>query len=100
MRLIDINDNPPEFEHSTYTSTVPEDTSVGSSVMQVFATSRDTGINAEISYDIIAGNEQNKFRMDSKTGERRGTVASALNSEERQLQGKTSPKGFCEHGRA
>ena len=68
MRLIDINDNPPEFEHSVYTTAVREDTSVGSSVIQVFATSRDTGINAEIMYDIIAGNEQGKFRMDSKTG--------------------------------
>ena len=68
MRLIDINDNPPEFEHSVYSTTVREDTSVGSSVMQVFATSKDTGINAEIMYDIIAGNEQGKFRMDSKTG--------------------------------
>ena len=68
MRLIDINDNPPEFEHSVYSTTIREDTSVGSSVMQVFATSKDTGINAEIMYDIIAGNEQGKFRMDSKTG--------------------------------
>ncbi len=36
--------------------------------MQVFATSRDTGINAEITYNIIAGNEQEKFRIDDTTG--------------------------------
>ena len=66
--LLDINDNPPEFEHSLYEQTVPEDTPLGNTIMRVFATSKDTGVNAEISYAIIGGNEQGKFRVDSSTG--------------------------------
>ena len=66
--LLDVNDNPPEFESATYTKTVREDVPTGTSIMRVFATSKDTGVNAEIKYTIIAGNEQGNFRVDSKTG--------------------------------
>jgi len=66
--LLDINDNPPEFEHSLYEQTVPEDTPISTTIMRVFATSRDTGVNAEISYSIVGGNEQGKFSVDSVSG--------------------------------
>ncbi len=68
VRLLDINDNPPEFEHAVFSQTVREDQRVGSSIMHVYATSRDTGINAEIHYSIAAGNEQGIFTIDSNTG--------------------------------
>ena len=66
VHLLDINDNKPEFELSTYIETVDESVDVGHSVSQVFATSRDTGVNAEISYGIMAGNELGNFRIDSR----------------------------------
>ena len=68
VTLLDVNDNPPEFEHYMYTASVSEALSVNTPVMRVFATSRDTGINAEISYSIVGGNELNKFSIDEKTG--------------------------------
>lgn len=68
VRLLDVNDNPPEFERSIYTHMVREDAQVGVNIMGVYATSRDAGINAEITYSINSGNEQGKFRIDSKTG--------------------------------
>lgn len=68
VRLLDINDNPPEFERSMYSVNVREDTHVGMSLMRVYATSRDTGVNAEITYSITGGNEHGKFRIDSRTG--------------------------------
>ncbi|MCL4124572.1 UNVERIFIED_CONTAM: hypothetical protein GTU68_056279, partial [Idotea baltica] len=53
----DMNDNPPEFASHTYYTTVMESSNVGSDIVRVLATSRDSGKNAEISYSIIGGNE-------------------------------------------
>ena len=64
----DINDNPPEFEQTSYFSTVPENAVVGQTVTVIRATSKDTGINAQISYYIQAGIGQDKFSIDHKSG--------------------------------
>ncbi len=66
--VLDINDNPPEFERTTYMVSVPESLSEGSKVLQVYATSRDTGVNAEMTYSIIGGNELGHFTVDPDTG--------------------------------
>ncbi|KAM7338028.1 hypothetical protein ACRRTK_004147 [Alexandromys fortis] len=68
ITVLDINDNPPVFERRDYLVTVPEDTSLGTQVLSVFATSKDIGTNAEITYLIRSGNEQGKFRINPKTG--------------------------------
>lgn len=68
ITVLDINDNPPVFERRDYLVTVPEDTSPGTEVLSVFATSQDIGTNAEIAYLIRSGNEKGKFRINSKTG--------------------------------
>ncbi|MBZ3882355.1 Protocadherin Fat 3 [Sciurus carolinensis] len=68
ITVLDINDNPPVFERRDYLVTVPEDTSPGTQVLAVFATSKDIGTNAEITYLIRSGNEQGKFRINPKTG--------------------------------
>ncbi|KAJ7419437.1 FAT atypical cadherin 3 [Willisornis vidua] len=68
ITVLDINDNPPVFERRDYLVTVPEDTSPGTEVLSVFATSQDIGTNAEIAYLIRSGNEKGKFRINPKTG--------------------------------
>lgn len=68
MNVQDINDNPPEFTSKYYFAAVPEINSVGSEILTIVATSIDTGINAEIKYSIIGGNEQKKFAIDKNTG--------------------------------
>lgn len=68
ITVLDINDNPPVFERRDYLVTVPEDTSPGTQVLTVFATSKDIGTNAEITYLIRSGNEQGKFRINPRTG--------------------------------
>lgn len=68
ITVLDINDNPPVFERRDYLVTVPEDTSPGTQVLAVFATSKDIGTNAEITYLIRSGNEKGKFRINPKTG--------------------------------
>lgn len=66
--VLDVNDNPPQFERMMYAVTVSEALPIGASVGTVYATSRDTGINAKISYSITAGNEQNNYQIDKETG--------------------------------
>ncbi|KAJ6664914.1 hypothetical protein lerEdw1_005886, partial [Lerista edwardsae] len=68
ITVLDINDNPPVFERRDYLVTVPEDTSPRAEILSVFATSKDIGTNAEITYLIRSGNEKGKFRINSKTG--------------------------------
>lgn len=61
--LIDVNDNPPEFERSIYSILVRESVEVGTVVGTVFATSRDVGVNAEITYTKL---EDSDFSFDVK----------------------------------
>uniref|UniRef100_UPI00398EC22D protocadherin Fat 1a isoform X5 n=1 Tax=Pristiophorus japonicus TaxID=55135 RepID=UPI00398EC22D len=68
VSVLDINDNPPVFEHREYLVTLSEDIPLGTEVLQVFAASRDIEANAEITYSIISGNEHGKFSIDANTG--------------------------------
>lgn len=68
ISVLDINDNPPVFEHREYTATVSEDVTVGTQLLRVQAASRDTEANGEISYSIISGNEHGLFSVDLLTG--------------------------------
>lgn len=68
VNVQDINDNPPEFTSKYYVGSITEQSPVGSEVMRVLATSKDTGINAIVSYSFIGGNEQKKFTINNETG--------------------------------
>ncbi|XP_014600494.1 PREDICTED: fat-like cadherin-related tumor suppressor homolog isoform X3 [Polistes canadensis] len=68
VNVQDINDNPPEFASKLYYSKVPEVYTVGTEVVRVLATSKDTGVNADVYYSIVGGNEHKKFQIDTKTG--------------------------------
>lgn len=70
VSVLDINDNPPVFEHREYSASVSEDTLVGTEVLQIYAASRDIEANAEITYSIASGNEHGKFSIESTTGNR------------------------------
>ncbi|XP_076376857.1 FAT atypical cadherin kugelei isoform X4 [Megalopta genalis] len=68
VNVQDINDNPPEFASKVYSSKVPEIYAVGTEVARVLATSKDTGVNADVYYSIVGGNEHKKFQIDTRTG--------------------------------
>ncbi|KAL3276606.1 hypothetical protein HHI36_011978 [Cryptolaemus montrouzieri] len=69
VNVQDINDNPPEFSNKYYFATVPEIDAVGTEVVRVLATSKDTGVNADVYYSIIGGNEHKKFSIpNNKSG--------------------------------
>lgn len=70
VMVLDVNDNPPVFQKQDYAVTVPEDVAMGTELLRVFASSKDIGVNAEIYYSIISGNELGKFYIDETIGEK------------------------------
>jgi len=51
VAVLDANDNNPEFENASYQVTVAEDLSIGTVLLKVRATDRDSGPNGVVRYD-------------------------------------------------
>lgn len=66
VTVLDVNDNPPIFDHSDYSVTLNETVSPGSPVLQVMASDNDLGDNAKITY-YLSDTEQ-QFTVDPETG--------------------------------
>ncbi|XP_030921405.1 protocadherin-16-like [Geospiza fortis] len=83
--VLDGNDNAPEFTQSVYRVTVKEDLAVGSRVLQVTATDRDEGPNAEVKYSFFQIPEKfdETFKVDPESGEI--VVTENLNFEEHEF---------------
>ncbi|XP_048884550.1 protocadherin alpha-C2-like isoform X18 [Brienomyrus brachyistius] len=72
VRVLDVNDNAPEFDRKIYTINVTENTPIGSLVMRLNATDLDEGSNAELSYSFMlytSEKVQDMFELNSNTGE-------------------------------
>lgn len=71
ITIQDVNDNQPIFNQSRYFAVVPENATVGTSVLQVFATDNDAGENGQIEYSINRrqSDRDNMFRIDPITGQ-------------------------------
>ncbi|EDO35412.1 predicted protein, partial [Nematostella vectensis] len=67
LTISDINDNAPVFYPVEYFASIMENEPPGK-LLQVTATDADEGTNAVISYDIIGGNNNGNFSIDSSTG--------------------------------
>lgn len=65
--VLDVNDNAPVFLSSVHTTSVPENSKIGTNILQVRATDFDSVPNAQISYSLIAGN-LDKFEIDPIQG--------------------------------
>ncbi|XP_002934429.3 neural-cadherin [Xenopus tropicalis] len=65
--ILDENDNDPSFENNRYEYFLREDTSVGTSFLQVAAHDADYGSNASITY-ATSGEEPMIFKVNSSTG--------------------------------
>ncbi|CAG0913257.1 unnamed protein product [Notodromas monacha] len=67
VTILDVNDNPPIFDHSDYVVSLNESVAPGTRVLQVTATDVDEGDNSRITYFLSPGNSQ--FSVDPDTGE-------------------------------
>lgn len=66
----DVNDNPPIFNQTRYTASVPENATVGTPILMVNATDLDAGDNCRIEYSINRrqSDREEMFRVDPETG--------------------------------
>lgn len=70
ITIQDVNDNTPIFNQSRYFASVPENATIGTNVLQVYATDTDAGSNGRIEFSInrrLSDRDQ-MFRIDSRTG--------------------------------
>lgn len=67
--ITDVNDNPPVFTRIPYNVEVSEGASVGASIMRVYSSDADEGLNGDIYYKLIGGDEMGKFSLDEATGQ-------------------------------
>lgn len=69
VKVVDVNDNSPEFSVLSYNASLLEDSSTGKPIVTVTALDRDKGSNAQVTYGLINPSDFPNFRVDSKTGE-------------------------------
>ena len=67
--VLDENDSPPEFRERIYKAYVFENAAILSNVTVVKADDPDDGINSIVTYDIVDGNEDDRFKIDPTTGQ-------------------------------
>ncbi|XP_052751367.1 cadherin-23 [Galleria mellonella] len=67
IKLLDMNDNAPIFEQSSYKFNVLENATIGTKIGDVQATDKDYGIFGEIDY-FLTGFGSNLFKTDSSKG--------------------------------
>ncbi|XP_055711472.1 protein dachsous-like [Phlebotomus papatasi] len=70
ITIQDVNDNQPIFNQSRYFASVPENATVGTSILQVFATDTDAAENGLVEYAINRrqSDKEQMFRIDPQTG--------------------------------
>ncbi|KAM4544779.1 protocadherin Fat 3 [Odontesthes bonariensis] len=70
MVVLDVNDNPPLFQNTSYSTVLSENSITGTSVLQVFAQDQDSEKNAVVTYQILSDiyNSSDYFQIDSNSG--------------------------------
>ncbi|XP_029107483.1 protocadherin-10b isoform X2 [Scleropages formosus] len=71
VKVLDSNDNVPVFDQPVYTVNLPENSPVGTLVIQLNATDMDEGQNGEVVYSFsnhIAPRVKDLFSIDARTG--------------------------------
>ncbi|XP_078267124.1 LOW QUALITY PROTEIN: uncharacterized protein LOC144599761 [Rhinoraja longicauda] len=74
ITVLDINDNPPVFDHDIYRGSVSENAPRGTLLLKVKANDLDEGLNSELTYsfsDIALISARKLFSLDPDTGELR-----------------------------
>ncbi|XP_072924081.1 protocadherin gamma-C5-like [Hemitrygon akajei] len=72
ITVVDINDNPPVFEHDVYRCSIKENTPRGTLIMKVKANDLDEGLNAELTYSFSGHTSEimhGVFSLIPETGE-------------------------------
>ena len=68
VQVQDVNDNSPKFQQALFTANLTENSPRGTPVLKLQATDEDSGANAQLTYSITGGNQNNTFVIDPDTG--------------------------------
>ena len=68
INVLDVDDNCPVFHPKVYSVTIEENLPRDTIVVNVTASDRDSGTNAELRYAIKTGDDQGGFSIDPVTG--------------------------------
>eukprot|EP00118_Oscarella_pearsei_P019174 m.202185 g.202185 ORF g.202185 m.202185 type:complete len:4095 (+) comp39606_c0_seq6:120-12404(+) len=68
IKITDLNDNSPAFALKSYQATISENV-VHSNFFTVSASDPDEGLNGQVTFSIIGGNNGSLFDIDAKTGD-------------------------------
>lgn len=68
VRLEDVNDSPPTFPSDRMTFYIKENSPIGSTVGLIKADDPDEGVNAEVHYTILPGQDASSFHLVTKPG--------------------------------
>uniref|UniRef100_A0A3B4A9P1 Uncharacterized protein n=1 Tax=Periophthalmus magnuspinnatus TaxID=409849 RepID=A0A3B4A9P1_9GOBI len=74
IQIKDVNDHAPRFTDHTCMAKVSENAEPNSEVLELAAEDRDTGENAQLTFSVVAGDQEQKFYMISHKQEKRGTL--------------------------
>lgn len=77
VMVADVNDNRPQFGRGVYSMSVNQDAPAATSVGQLDASDLDRGLNAELRFQIVAGNASDVFDV--------GTLDGVVTTRPRQL---------------
>nr|XP_033796923.1 protocadherin-23 isoform X2 [Geotrypetes seraphini] len=67
--VLDVNDEVPSFKQQLYEATILANQVAGQFVVKVEAIDRDSGINSQLSFEILPGTESELFKINADTGE-------------------------------
>ncbi|XP_047474985.1 fat-like cadherin-related tumor suppressor homolog isoform X2 [Penaeus chinensis] len=68
VNIADVNDHAPVFAREQYEEAVSEEAPPHTPVVRVAASDTDQGINGRVLFRIVAGNEDEKFSINPRTG--------------------------------
>ena len=82
VKVGDENDHEPVFDPRVYETTLDENVAVGTLLLTLQATDDDIGLNAELRYVIVSGDDNHDFYINPKTGDL--SIKKRLDYERRQ----------------
>nr|XP_045591384.1 fat-like cadherin-related tumor suppressor homolog [Procambarus clarkii] len=68
VNIADVNDHAPVFAREQYEEAVSEEAPPDTPVVRVAASDTDQGINGRVLFRIVAGNDDDKFNINPRTG--------------------------------
>ncbi|XP_025106932.1 cadherin EGF LAG seven-pass G-type receptor 2-like isoform X2 [Pomacea canaliculata] len=80
----DVNDNAPVFQLRSYDAAVSEEATIGQEVIRVLAVDDDEGVNAQVQYSIVSGNDGDAFQMNQNVNGGVITVKRKLDARQQQ----------------